>query len=137
MSRICNCTSNRAINFKYQMSLKKTETLALDDAEDWGWLIPLPNTQPLPTYHLSKNEIIIGRNPECHICISDKRLSGKHCSITKIADKITLTDLSTNGTFLGSKKIGKGNTVDLKHLDEIWLLTASKVPIRETIGFKV
>jgi hypothetical protein len=45
--------------------------------------------------------------------------------------------LSTNGTFIGSKKIGKGVSVEVKHLDEIWLLTASKVPIAETIGFKL
>lgn len=108
----------------------------MEDADSWGSLIPLANTQALPTYTLAKEETQIGRNPDCGICINDKRLSGKHCLIKKEGDKITITDLSTNGTFLGSKKIGKNNSVDLKHQEEIWLLTASKVPVTETIGFR-
>lgn len=81
--------------------------------------------------------MVIGRNPECGICISDKRLSGKHCTLAKQGDRYTLTDLSTNGTFLSDVKVGKGNTVDINHRAEIWLLTASKVPIKETIGFRI
>jgi hypothetical protein len=34
------------------MSLKKTETVALDEPDAWGSLAPLVNTQPLPTYSL-------------------------------------------------------------------------------------
>ena len=78
--------------------------------------------------------MLIGRNTECDICINDKRLSGKHCLISKENDKITITDLSTNGTFLGDKKIGKNITIELNHLHEIWLLNASKVAPIETIG---
>lgn len=99
------------------MSLKKTETLELDQGEVWATLTPLPNTQPLPTYTLTQSEILIGRNTECVICINDKRLSGKHCTISKLGDKYTITDLSTNGTFIGDKKIGKGVTYDIAHLN--------------------
>lgn len=111
--------------------------MELDSAEAWGSLIPLANTQPLPTYTLTQSEILVGRNAECVICINDKRLSGKHCTLSKTGDKITLKDLSTNGTFLGDKKIGKNNEVELVHSSEIWLLTASKVPTLETIGFRL
>ncbi len=103
----------------------------------WGKLLPLDNTQALPTYSLTQAEVVIGRNPECTICISDKRLSGKHCTLAKQGDRYTLTDLSTNGTFLGDTKVGKGHTVDVPHHAEIWLLTASKVPVKETIGFRI
>lgn len=99
------------------MSLKKTETLALDDSESWASLIPLVDTQPLPTYALTKDEILIGRNGDCDICINDKRLSSKHCIIKKQGSSAMITDLSTNGTFIASKKIGKNVTVNLKHLD--------------------
>jgi E3 ubiquitin-protein ligase CHFR len=119
------------------MSLKKTETVSLEEVEAWGKLTPLVDTQPLPTYSLTQAEILIGRNPECVICINDKRLSGKHCTLSKQGDKYMLTDLSTNGTFLNDKKVGKGITVELPHQAEIWLLTANKVPPKETIGFKL
>jgi predicted component of type VI protein secretion system len=119
------------------MSIKKTETVSLDEAEVWGTLTPLVNTQPLPTYSLTQSEVLIGRNPECVICINDKRLSGKHCTLSRQGDKYTLTDLSTNGTFLNDKKVGKGVTIELSHPSEIWLLTASKVPVKETIGFRL
>lgn len=53
---------------------------------------------------------MLGRNPECTLQIHDKRLSGKHCLIIKSGSHVTLTDLSTNGTYLGDKKIGKNKT---------------------------
>ena len=115
------------------MSFKRTETVALDDPEAWGCLVPLPNTQPLPIYSLTKDEVVLGRSPDCTISINDKRLSGKHCTISRKDGSTFITDLSTNGTFIGPNKIGKGKTVQLNHLDEVWLLTASKVPIGETI----
>ena len=80
---------------------------------------------------------MIGRSPECHICINDRRLSGKHCTITIDKEKALILDLSTNGTFLADQKIGKGSTAHAQHLSEIWLLTASKVPPSETIGFRI
>ena len=119
------------------MSLKKTDTVEIDATNPWAMLLPVPNTQPLPKYPLALPSILIGRNSQCTICINDKRLSGKHCIITKEQGKITITDLSTNGTFIGDKKIGKNVSVDLKHGEQIWLLNASKVPPIETIGFKL
>jgi pSer/pThr/pTyr-binding forkhead associated (FHA) protein len=53
---------------------------------------------------------VIGRNPDCTLAIHDKRLSGKHCEIVKFESKVTLTDLSTNGTYIGDKKVGKNKT---------------------------
>ena len=69
--------------------------------------------------------------------INDNRLSGIHAKIK--FDPITLfaelTDLSTNGTYLGDQKIGKGNVLLLKNSDEIYLLHKTKVNISEVIGF--
>ena len=44
-------------------------------------------------------------------------------------------DLSTNGTFISSNKIGKNNEVQLKNGDEIYLLSRTKVPESEVMGF--
>lgn len=44
------------------MSLKKTDTLELDQQNAWATLIPVANTQPLPKYPLTAPSILIGRN---------------------------------------------------------------------------
>jgi len=62
--------------------------------------------------------------------IQDNRLSGNHCKLVfnDESNVATLTDLSTNGTFLGDSKIGKGNEIVIKNGDEIYLLHKTKVP---------
>lgn len=72
----------------------------------WAKLIPL--STGLSPYELDKAVIVIGRVPGCDIAINDKRLSSKHCQIQKKDDKILITDLSTNGTYIKDVKIGKG-----------------------------
>lgn len=101
------------------MSIKKTNTLALDDLpEPWAKLSPIASSQVLPVYELNDPIVSIGRNADCIVKILDKRLSGKHCSISfdKDLKKIHLTDESTNGTFIGINKIGKGKTEELSNL---------------------
>jgi pSer/pThr/pTyr-binding forkhead associated (FHA) protein len=44
--------------------------------------------------------MVIGRVPACDVHLNDKRLSSKHCQLEKKGDKIILTDLSTNGTYI-------------------------------------
>ena len=44
-------------------------------------------------------------------------------------------DLSTNGTFIAANKIGKNNEVQLKNGDEIYLLSRTKVPESDVMGF--
>lgn len=57
----------------------------------------------MSSYNLKDSETTIGRNKPCTICIDDSRLSGVHCKLVfDTENQITkLTDLSTNGTFLG------------------------------------
>ena len=79
--------------------LVRTSTLKLDESEGWAKLTSL--SSGLSDYTLKELNITIGRNPTCSIQINDRRLSGKHCQIVKgEGDKITILDLSTNGTFL-------------------------------------
>jgi pSer/pThr/pTyr-binding forkhead associated (FHA) protein len=97
------------------MSLHKAGTLVMDEeqksdkkAQVWAKLVPV--SQGLTTAEIFVDSFIIGRNPECTLQIHEKRLSGKHCEIIKFENKVTITDLSTNGTYLGDKKIGKNKT---------------------------
>lgn len=44
------------------MSLKKTDTLEIEQLQPWAYLTPLHNTQPLPKFTLSAASTLIGRN---------------------------------------------------------------------------
>lgn len=59
--------------------------------------------------------------------LQDNRVSSQHCLITKDGSEIRLKDLSTNGTYIGDSKIGKGNEVVLKTGDKIFILHKDKV----------
>ena len=54
LARICELKAGAVTN-NYLMSLKKTDTVALEESEAWGSLVPLVNSQPLPTYSLSQD----------------------------------------------------------------------------------
>lgn len=91
--------------------LVRTSTVKVD-SNSWAKLLPL--SALLSSYDIAENLVIIGRYPTCTIQINDRRLSGKHCQIhKKDNDSITITDLSTNGTFLKDERMRKGEEVEL------------------------
>ena len=56
------------------------------------------------------SEFTIGRHPDCEMQVLDGRLSGSHCRITRSQGddgkmKVTITDLSTNGTYLNGNLV--------------------------------
>ncbi|KAJ2079376.1 hypothetical protein H4R24_003820 [Coemansia sp. RSA 988] len=69
--------------------------------------------------------VVVGRHRSCHIPVTSSVSSNRHCTITASIDKdsadylIVCEDLSSNGTFWNSKKIGKGRSVILSHGDVI------------------
>lgn len=71
------------------------------------------------THEFSEGEVVIGR-AKGQIILSDKKISGRHCAIRIEGDDVVIEDFqSTNGTFIGSKKVtGKAN---LKNLDEVMI----------------
>ncbi len=69
----------------------------------------------LAEHDLQKSIIVIGRVPTCDVVINDKRLSSKHCQIEKRGDKIFVTDLSTNGTYIKDNKIGKDAEAEIQN----------------------
>lgn len=67
---------------------------------------------------LDTGSLLIGRSPVCDWVLPDpdRVVSGRHCRIDGEIDRFVLTDLSTNGTFLGdaSDPIGFGAKVELQ-----------------------
>lgn len=60
--------------------------------------------------------VVIGRNPNVSdICIRDERISGNHCEIGYDAVKnlFLVIDMSTNGTYVNGKLIGKGRYAEI------------------------
>jgi pSer/pThr/pTyr-binding forkhead associated (FHA) protein len=73
-----------------------------------------PLNSGLCSYKLSHSIVGIGRASTCDIQINCKQLSAKHCQLEKLEDKIILTDFSSNGTYLGSDMVGKGNSIEVE-----------------------
>jgi len=69
------------------------------------------------THTFASGSIKVGRAKN-EVILSDKKISGKHCEFSIEGDQVFVTDLgSTNGTFLGGKKVqGK---MKLQNLDEV------------------
>jgi pSer/pThr/pTyr-binding forkhead associated (FHA) protein len=67
---------------------------------------------------VKKEEFLIGRSPECHLCAGSTSISRRHCAITRNGTKVSIQDLgSRNGTLVnGLKTEGE---VELQSGDEI------------------
>lgn len=55
---------------------------------------------------VKKNEFLIGRSQECHLCAGSSAISRKHCRISRTDNRVTAQDLgSRNGTLINGVKI--------------------------------
>lgn len=67
---------------------------------------------------VKKDQFLIGRSPECHLCAGSTSISRQHCAITRDGTKVTIKDLgSRNGTLVNGEKIT--GEVELKSGDDI------------------
>jgi pSer/pThr/pTyr-binding forkhead associated (FHA) protein len=67
---------------------------------------------------VKKDEFLIGRSPECHLCAGSTSISRRHCAITRNGTSVTIKDLgSRNGTLVNGEKIT--GEVELQSGDDI------------------
>jgi adenylate cyclase len=89
------------------------------------------------TLELEYEGIVLGRDAQCNVVISDRNASRQHARIERRRDKFFIVDQSTNGTFVvfanepevvlrreelmlrGSGRIGFGHSVDLPDTETV------------------
>jgi len=71
-------------------------------------------------HFLTRDEMIIGRDPSAEVCIADEAASRKHAKVTTKGESVLLTDLgSANGTFLNETRLRPSDPVRLVKEDMI------------------
>ncbi len=61
------------------------------------------------TIPLHQGENIIGRNPDCEICVDSSTVSRRHARLIVAGHRVTLEDLgSKNGSFVGGQRLSEG-----------------------------
>ncbi len=66
------------------------------------------------TLSLMDSGVLLGRNPECTLVLDDDFASGRHARVFRQGDGWFVEDLgSTNGTFLGSRKLTEPTPVEV------------------------
>ncbi|KYQ89204.1 putative protein serine/threonine kinase [Tieghemostelium lacteum] len=70
--------------------------------------------------------LLFGRLKTCHFVFTEVIVSGQHCRIIKKSESLLIEDLSTNGTYLNGKLIGKGKFQILKNKDLLGFGRVSK-----------
>jgi len=77
---------------------------------------------------LIDGQISIGRGDSNHVCVMDRSVSRRHCTIEQVDERYELADLdSHNGTFVNGipvrrKAVGHGDTIRVGHSEFVFLL---------------
>lgn len=81
-----------------------------------AYLVLTADHQELLRFELTETTVI-GRSPECAICVRDVSLSRWHCRVEKSLAGWVIADLnSKNGTFMNGEKISRRRLHDLDEL---------------------
>ncbi|CAK5265849.1 unnamed protein product [Mycena citricolor] len=101
------------------------------DAVHWGEIEPVTSHEALPRVSFPKAQkvITIGRGGHNSVPLLSLKISWNHANILwNGADgegaEFTVYDLSTNGTYIGTEKIGKGQSRSLRNGEQISFSTA-------------
>jgi pSer/pThr/pTyr-binding forkhead associated (FHA) protein len=84
-------------------------------------LVPLDDSNTLPTVIVDRPIILIGRHPECDVQIRSSKVSRKHCCVAEVdvdgEARLCVRDLeSTNGVRINGELVTEGR---LKANDEL------------------
>jgi EAL domain-containing protein (putative c-di-GMP-specific phosphodiesterase class I) len=75
---------------------------------------------------------VLGRRPECDLCVADPSVSGRHAEFTSNGPRLAMRDLgSTNGTFVNGRRIEELYTLsagDLLHFGEAMFRVGVRIP---------
>lgn len=75
-----------------------------------------------------KKTITIGRGNDCHIVLSDERVSRRHCLLTIYpTGKMEIKDMSQNGTYVNGIKIPRNANYKIKRDDVVVFAQAEKL----------
>ncbi len=74
-----------------------------DEKKQLGVLDPVGGGDPIP---LLKDRLLVGRRPDCDICLPFANVSAKHCELRFVQGYWTIRDLnSTNGTKVNGQRV--------------------------------
>ncbi|ORX91130.1 Pkinase-domain-containing protein [Basidiobolus meristosporus CBS 931.73] len=105
----------------------------IEDTPTTHWGILQSINPEYPTVYLSKTDgrgYLLGRHSECDVIFTHPQISNRHCLIFKEnrvetqtgpVDCIFIEDLSTNGTYVNGKKIGRNQRRQIRQGDSIQL----------------
>ena len=91
-------------------------------------------------FHLSKDDYLIGRLPECDLILGETTLSSKHAKISRAGNQYEIIDLnSTNGTFVNGVRIMRKilRTDDRIRFDVYEFLFVNPTDVSRTILAKI
>ncbi len=77
-----------------------------------GWALKALNTALADKHFPLQGSQVIGRSQECDVSLGVVHLSRKHAKVTVTDKGLVIEDLnSSNGTYINSKKVGKGTAI--------------------------
>jgi len=87
-------------------------------------------------YDLSREEILIGRGPACHVVLESRAVSRVHARLAREGDTYTIEDLrSRSGTYVNGKpvtvemRLGDGDRI--KIADDVFVFRCSRLDVSE------
>jgi pSer/pThr/pTyr-binding forkhead associated (FHA) protein len=87
------------------------------------WARCVSTNPKFPNVDLVEPDVIFGRKGGCGVQLLHPAISGQHCRIVRDGKNMAvLKDLSTNGTFVNNKRVGKGRQTLLSNNAEIVLI---------------
>ena len=97
-------------------------------SEPWGWIQPLDTNVGLSSIVLQQPDHGIGRH---ELSPSRKALSKLHFQVEQRGGLITITDHSTNGTYVNGTRLPRERPRQLVHGDVLTLLNANVPLVRQ------